>query len=69
MTASLILGAFALLVAAMVALDGWARWRGFRHLTAAGVVSFAMRTRAGRWSLLLGWWWLGWHLFARSSAG
>ena len=23
------------------------------------------RGRVGRWLVLLGWWWLGWHLFAR----
>lgn len=23
------------------------------------------RGTIGRWVLLLGWWWLGWHLFAR----
>jgi hypothetical protein len=69
MTGSGILAAFAVLVAVMVALDGWARWRGLRHLTVGGVLSFVMRTLVGRWLLLLGWWWLGWHLFARSSTG
>jgi hypothetical protein len=69
MTGLVIIGAFAVLVVTMAALDGWARWRGYRHLTIGGVVSFVMRTQVGRWSLLLGWWWLGWHLFARSSAG
>jgi hypothetical protein len=69
MTGSGILAAFAVLVAAMVALDGWARWRGIRHLTVGGALSFVMRTLVGRWLVLLGWCWLGWHLFARSSAG
>jgi hypothetical protein len=69
MTGPLILATFAVLVTAMVALDGWARWRGLRHLTVGGVGSFVMSTRVGRWFFLFGWWWLGWHFFARSSAG
>lgn len=69
MTRPLILTGFAVVVTVMVGLDVWARWRGLRHLTAGGALSFVMRTRLGRWFVLLGWWWLGWHLFARSSAG
>ncbi len=33
---------------------------------AAAVVT---RRRAGRYLVLAGWLWLGWHLFVRSSAG
>lgn len=69
MTRPLILAAFAVVVAAMIGLDGWARWRGHGHLTAGGALSSLMLTRPGRWFVLLGWWWLGWHLFARSSVG
>jgi hypothetical protein len=69
MTGPGIIAAFAVLVVVMVALDGWARWRRLSDLTAGGVLSFVMRPLLGRWLLLLGWWWLGWHLFARSSGG
>ena len=30
------------------------------------VLAFLMRTRIGRWFVLIGWLWLGWHLFVRS---
>ncbi len=31
------------------------------------VLGFAMRTRPGRWFVLVGWAWLGWHLFVRAT--
>jgi hypothetical protein len=33
--------------------------------TLGDVLEFLMRSRAGRWTILLGWAWLGWHLFVR----
>ena len=30
------------------------------------VLAFLMRPRVGRWFVLIGWLWLGWHLFVRS---
>ena len=40
-----------------------------RFPTAGDVLSFLMRSRFGRWFLLLGWFWLGWHLFVRRGTG
>jgi hypothetical protein len=39
---------------------------GGRFPTLGDVLSFLMRSRVGRWFVLLGWVWLGWHLFVRS---
>ena len=39
---------------------------GGRFPTLGDVLSFLMRSRAGRWFVLIGWVWLGWHLFVRS---
>jgi Family of unknown function (DUF6186) len=40
-----------------------------RFPTVGDVLSFLMRSRFGRWFLLLGWFWLGWHLFIRRGTG
>jgi hypothetical protein len=32
---------------------------------AGDVFGCVMRTHLGRWLVVLGWWWLGWHFFAR----
>jgi hypothetical protein len=37
-----------------------------RFPTLGDVLSFLMRSRVGRWFVLIGWVWLGWHLFVRS---
>jgi Family of unknown function (DUF6186) len=37
-----------------------------RFPTFGDVLSFLMRSRVGRWFVLIGWIWLGWHLFVRS---
>jgi hypothetical protein len=37
-----------------------------RFPTLGDVLRFLMRSRAGRWFVLVGWAWLGWHLFVRS---
>ncbi|HZD38383.1 MAG TPA: DUF6186 family protein [Actinomycetes bacterium] len=39
---------------------------GGRFPTLGDVLSFLMRSRIGRWFVLIGWIWLGWHLFVRS---
>jgi hypothetical protein len=39
---------------------------GGRFPTLGDVMSFLMRSRVGRWLVLIGWVWLGWHLFVRS---
>jgi hypothetical protein len=51
----------AVLVAEMVGLLS-----GGRFPTIGDVLSFLMRSRVGRWFVLIGWAWLGWHLFVRS---
>lgn len=33
--------------------------------TIGDVLSHVMRSTAGRWFMLVGWVWLGWHLFVR----
>jgi hypothetical protein len=40
-----------------------------RFPTAGDVLGFLARSRVGRWFLLLGWLWLGWHLFVRGGPG
>ena len=32
-------------------------------------LSLVASRRSGRWLLLAGWLWMGWHLFVRTSAG
>lgn len=51
----------AMLVAEMAGLLS-----GRRFPTLGDVLSFLMRSRVGRWFVLIGWVWLGWHLFVRS---
>jgi hypothetical protein len=60
LTGWVILG-LAALVAEVVGLMS-----GGRFPTLGDVLSFLMRPRAGRWFVLIGWVWLGWHLFVRS---
>jgi len=55
---------FAALISAMFALEFMAR-RGSRIPTAGQWLGYLMRSRSGRALVLLGWWWLGWHYFAR----
>lgn len=39
------------------------------HIPSIGqFVSLVASRRAGRWLLLAGWLWMGWHLFVRTSA-
>jgi hypothetical protein len=56
---------FALLLGLALAMDVRAR-RPSSHLsTAAAYLGALMRPTWGRWLVLLGWLWLGWHFFAR----
>ena len=56
---------FAALISAMFGLEFMAR-RGSRRIPTAGQwLGYQMRSRGGRALILLGWWWLGWHYFAR----
>ncbi|HEX8860117.1 MAG TPA: DUF6186 family protein [Actinomycetes bacterium] len=51
----------AMLVAEVVGL-----FSGGRFPTLGDVLSFLMRSRVGRWFVLICWVWLGWHVFVRS---
>jgi Family of unknown function (DUF6186) len=56
---------FAGLIMAMFGLEFAAR-RGSQQIPTLGQwLGYLMRSRAGRGLVLLGWWWLGWHYFAR----
>ena len=59
---------YGLVVAAAVVCQLVALVSG-RIPTLGQAVSVLARRRAGRWLLLAGWLWTGWHLFVRSHAG
>ncbi len=56
---------FAGIIAALFALEFLARRPGSKIPTGGQWLGYIMRSRAGRVLVLLGWWWLGWHYFAR----
>ena len=57
---------YAVIGVALVALQA-ASWRR-GSLTLGQLTSHLMRRRSVRLAFLLGWAWLGWHLFARGNA-
>ncbi len=58
--------AYALIAVALITLQA-ATWRR-GTLTLGQLTDRLMRRRSVRLAFLLGWAWLGWHLFARGSA-
>jgi uncharacterized protein DUF6186 len=56
---------FVIVIAAMFALEFAARRPDSRIPTVGQWLGYLMRPRIGRVLILLGWWWLGWHYFAR----
>jgi len=56
---------FMVLVLAMIVLEILARRPGSRIPTVGQWLGYLMRPKLGRFLILLGWWWLGWHYFAR----
>jgi hypothetical protein len=56
---------YALLAVAALALSLWHVRRPDRMGPALAALRLLQVGRVGRWLVLLGWWWLGWHLFAR----
>jgi hypothetical protein len=56
---------FAAVIAGLFLLEFLARRPGSRIPTLGGWLGYLMRPRIGRVLILLGWWWLGWHYFAR----
>jgi Family of unknown function (DUF6186) len=59
---------FALVLAALVALQLLGRRPDSRIPSLGQWLGYLMRLRAGRLLVLLGWLWLGWHYFARLPA-
>jgi hypothetical protein len=65
LTRSLTVIGFAALISAMVGLEFAARREISRIPTLGQWLGYLMKSRTGRALVLLGWWWLGWHYFAR----
>ena len=70
MNRGITLAGFVVLAAALVALELAARQARKKHrvrrpLTFSEFVVAVVRLSVLRWPLLVGWLWLGWHLFAR----
>ena len=64
-TRAVTIAGFAVAVAAMLVLEILARRPGSRIPTVGQWLGYLMRPKIGRFLVLLGWWWLGWHYFAR----
>jgi hypothetical protein len=56
---------FACIISALVVLEVLGRRPGNRIPTLGEWLGYVMRPKAGRFLVLLGWLWLGWHYFAR----
>jgi hypothetical protein len=56
---------FAIVIAVLLLLEFLGRRKSSPIPTLGEVFGYAMRPRAGRLLVLLGWLWLGWHFFAR----
>jgi hypothetical protein len=65
MSRAVLLTGFAFLLLAVVVLEVLARVGNGRGATLGDVADSAVRHPAGRAIALLGWLWLGWHLFVR----
>jgi hypothetical protein len=64
MTPTITIAGYCLIGTAVAVYEVASRaWR--RTPTLAEAVGLATRSRVGRWVVLGGWLWLGWHLFAR----
>ena len=53
--------AYALIAAAVLALEAAARLAPGRVPSVGTVLTWAMRRRSAQFGLVLAWWWLGWH--------
>jgi hypothetical protein len=56
---------FCVVIAALVVLEIIARRPGSRVPVLGEWLGYLMRPKAGRFLLLAGWVWLGWHYFSR----
>jgi ABC-type dipeptide/oligopeptide/nickel transport system permease subunit len=56
---------FAAAIVALFTLEFLGRRKNSPIPTLGEFLGYAMRPRAGRFLILLGWLWLGWHFFSR----
>jgi ABC-type dipeptide/oligopeptide/nickel transport system permease subunit len=56
---------FAAVILALFVLEYLGRRKDSSIPTLGELLGYAMRPRAGRLLMLLGWLWLGWHFFSR----
>ena len=56
---------FAVVILALFVLEYLGRRKNSSIPTLGELLGYAMRPRAGRLLILLGWLWLGWHFFSR----
>ena len=66
MNGDVVLAGWVVLGLATMAAELTGLLSGGRFPTMGDVFSFLMRSRAGRWIVLIGCRWLGWHVFVRS---
>jgi hypothetical protein len=64
-TRAITIAGFVVAVVAMIALEILARRPGSRIPTVGQRLGYRMRPKIGRVLVLVAWWWLGWHYFAR----
>jgi hypothetical protein len=65
---TLTIAGYSVLIAAMACYQVAAiLWH--RNPSLGDAVAYLTRSRIGRWALLGGWLWLGWHLFVRANWG
>jgi hypothetical protein len=60
---------WAALAAAVIAVEVVALVADDRFPTLGDLLDLLLRPRLGRWVILLGWLWLGWHLLVRYRQG
>jgi len=56
---------FAVVIIALAGLEILGRRKNSPIPALGELLGYAMRPRAGRFLILLGWLWLGWHFFSR----
>ena len=67
-TRTVLIGGYVLIAIALLTCQ-WAASRSAARVAKIGdIVSATKRRRAGWVALVLAWWWLGFHVLARSSA-
>ena len=64
-TRGVTIAGFVLVIVAILTLEVLGRRPGSRVPTIGQWLGYLMRPKIGRVLVLLGWWWLGWHYFAR----